>query len=223
MQNYRGEGETHNGEKEVLLRKERDRATLAERKAEHLSEVVAAKELEIANLTEKVADAETLLQQEREMHDQTREAVAAAEEELRRMNTEADAMRKQIDTQKASTAAAQQQIAALENLTAEFEVLAGEAHAEEVALEKYKAAMEERRKRALALLEAAENSALNVLSQLEKNGPGAQGAMSEIAQQKRLPFSRQPLAQSLSEDRPSFFLLDDFFSAAQQGGVCVAS
>ncbi|XP_026192807.1 plectin [Cyclospora cayetanensis] len=170
-------------EKEVLLRKERDRATLAERKAEHLSEVVAAKELEIANLTEKVADAETLLQQEREMHDQTREAVAAAEEELRRMNTEADAMRKQIDTQKASTAAAQQQIAALENLTAEFEVLAGEAHAEEVALEKYKAAMEERRKRALALLEAAENSALNVLSQLEKNGPGAQGAMSEIAQQ----------------------------------------
>lgn len=169
-------------EKEVLRRKERDRANLAERQIEQLNESLAAKDMQISGLMEKVTDSEAQLQQEQKDHEQTRQALQEAQAALRQREAEIQALQSQVDGQRQSATTAQQKLAALEKLAADFEAFAGEADADEEDIEAWRDALEARRAKALTILEAAERSALAVLSRLDHQGAEAQ-AVKSLAQQ----------------------------------------
>lgn len=165
-------------EKEVQRRNERDRANIAEQQVKQLNESVALKDRQIAELTEKGKDGVTLLQREQEAHNKTREALTAARLEI-------EALQQQLRDQKSSASTVQQKLESLEKLAQEFEALSGEAEANEKDMQAWHDSVEERRAKAMAILESAERSALAVLSQLDQGAADAL-AVNELAQQVRL-------------------------------------
>lgn len=168
-------------EKEVLHRKERDRANVAEREVEHLNETIAAKDAQIATLQEEVAKSEAKLQQAQLEHEQTKTSLQATQTELRQRDAELESLREQLVEQRRTSNTTQQRVVALERLTADFEALAKEAEADEADMEAWRDALEARRSKMLAILEAAERSALGDLPQLSQEGADSQtmAALSE--------------------------------------------
>lgn len=168
-------------EKDVLRRKEQDRANVAEREVQHLSETIAAKDAQIATLQEKVANSEAKLQQEQLEHERTKTDLQTTQTALRQRDAELESLREQLVEQRRTTSTTQQREAALEKLTADFEALAKEAEADEADMEAWRDALEARRSKMLAILEAAERSALGDLPQLSKENADSQtiAALSE--------------------------------------------
>lgn len=169
-------------EKEVLHRKERDRANVAEREVEHLNETIAAKDAQIATLQEKMANSEAKLQQAQLEHEQTKTALQATQTELRQRDAELESLREQLVEQRRTTNTTQQRVVALERLTADFEALAKEAEADEADMEAWRDALEARRSKMLTILEAAERSALGDVPQLSQEGADSQ-TMAALAEQ----------------------------------------
>ncbi|KAL8431541.1 hypothetical protein Efla_000587 [Eimeria flavescens] len=177
--------ETHHSqmlEKEILMRKERDRANLAERQVNQLNGSLAEKDEQISNLLEKITDGEALWKAEQQKHEETRGILEQVQTALRQKEAQLEAVEKQMNEQRSAVAATQAKLAALEVLAAEYEASAGEAKAEEADIEAWRNQLEARRSKALALLKAAENSASSVMSQLEEKGGSAE-AVNAIAQQ----------------------------------------
>ncbi|KAL8434858.1 hypothetical protein ACSSS7_002824 [Eimeria intestinalis] len=177
--------ETHHTqmlEKEVLRRKERDRANLAEKQVEQMNGSLAEKETQISGLMEKISEGEARLQLELQKHDETRETLQQVQSELKKRDAEVDALQLQIEDQRKAAAVVQNKMAALEKLAAEFDAFAGETRTDEAELEAWRDALEARRSKALALLQAAELSALSVMAQVDESGGGAQ-AVTALSQQ----------------------------------------
>ncbi|KAL8452173.1 hypothetical protein Emed_001480 [Eimeria media] len=186
--------ETHHTqmlEKEVLRRKERDRANVAEKQIEQMNESLAEKETQISSLMEKISEGEARLQLEQQKHDETRETLQQVQTELKKRDAEVDALQLQIEDQRRAAAGIQSKMAALEKLAAEFDAVAGEAKEDEAELEAWRNALEARRAKALALLQAAEQSALSVMTQLDENGGGAQAVNALSHQVEALRAARE--------------------------------
>ncbi|KAL8452335.1 hypothetical protein Emag_002454 [Eimeria magna] len=186
--------ETHHTqmlEKEVLRRKERDRANVAEKQIEQMNESLAEKETQISGLMEKISEGEARLQLEQQKHDETRETLQQVQTELKKRDAEVDALQLQIEDQRRAAAVVQTKMAALEKLAAEFDVFAGETKEDEAELEAWRDALEARRSKALALLQAAEQSALSVMAQLDENGGGAQAVNALSHQVEALRAARE--------------------------------
>lgn len=166
----------------MLRRKERDRANLAEKKLEELNESAAAKDAKIFSLMEKVSDGEERFEHEKLSHEKTKEALQEAKATIRQREAELQALQLQMSDHKKSATTFQQKLAALEKLAVEFEDFAVEANNAEADMEAWRQALEDRRAKALSMLEAAERSAVAVLSQLDNKGAEAQ-AVHALSQQ----------------------------------------
>lgn len=154
-------------------RKERDRANAAERQVEELRASLAAKEQEISKLMKNSENGVTLLEKEQKEHLKTREALAAAQATLKQQAAELQAPHLQ-----------QHKLDSIRKLAKDFQALSDEAEAEEREMEAWHTEVEERRAKALSILEEAERSAIAVFSQLDKGAADA-SAVSELSQQVR--------------------------------------
>ncbi|KAL8273262.1 hypothetical protein Esti_002763 [Eimeria stiedai] len=203
--------ETHHSqmlEKEVLRRKERDRANLAEKQVQQMSKSLAEKETQISGLMEKISEGEARLQLEQQKHDETRETLQQVQSALKKRDAEVDALQLQMKGQRKAAAVVQSKMDELEKLAAEFDAYAGETKKDEAELEAWRDALEARRSKALALLRAAERSAISVMTQLDDNGGAAQAvnALSHqmealrVAREEELSVHEQEY-QKLSEER----------------------
>lgn len=156
-------------------RKERDRANAAERQVEDLRVSLAAKEQEISELIKSSKGSATLLEKEQQEHLKTREALAAAQAAMKHQTSEAQSPHMQKHT-----------LDSLRKLAKDFEAISAEAEEEEHDLEIWHKEVEERRAKALSILEAAERSAIAVFSKLDQGAADA-SAVSELSQQVRSP------------------------------------
>ncbi|CDI87321.1 hypothetical protein, conserved [Eimeria praecox] len=187
-------------EKEVQRRKERDRANAAERQVEELKASLAAKEQEVFKLKRRSESSAALLEKEQQEHLKTREALAAAQATLKQQATEVQAPHLQIEGERISVSSAQRKLDSLGKLAKDFQALSAEAEAEEREMEAWHAEVEERRAKALSILEAAERSALSVLSQLDQGAADA-SAVSELSHQmEALRQARQEEVAALEHE-----------------------
>ncbi|CDJ34337.1 LOW QUALITY PROTEIN: uncharacterized protein EMH_0061240 [Eimeria mitis] len=131
-------------EKEVQRRKERDRANAAEQQVEELRAALAAKEKEMSKLMASSEGSATLLEKEQEEHRKTREALEAAQAALKQQAAEMQAPRLQQD-----------KLESLRKLAKDFQALSAETEAEEQDMETWHREVEERKAKALSILEAA--------------------------------------------------------------------